>query len=141
EVGYGRASFEDHSENEAKGVNTPGEDDDVERRASQCFGDIGSDGEGQQSDASHDQGENVHDDGVQEGLDIVVIEFGAAFFEFPGKVRCEPGFVVVNGAIEFGGVFFAVGCGDCGELNQRSWELIGAREFENAVPGVLPSVA
>ena len=77
-VGHRRAAFQHHAEDQAEGVDQPGQDDQVERRAAQRFGEMGATSEGQQRPARQDEGEDVDDHRVEERLDVVEIELGPA---------------------------------------------------------------
>src|SRR5215472_17541773 len=77
---------------------------------------------------------------MEERINVIVIKFRAAFFEFFCKSRLQPIVVMVDRGVEIRGVVRAVSSCHRGEIGDRNRKLICARGFQDAVPGILPIV-
>ena len=89
-VRHRRPAFQHHPEHQAEGVNQPSQDDEVKGRAAERFRQVGRHGERQDRAARQHEREEVDDRRVQEGLHIVVVEFGLAFRQLPLETRLQP---------------------------------------------------
>ena len=141
EVGHRRAAFQHHAEDQAEGVDQPGQDDQVKRRAAQRFRQIGRDREGQQRAARQDERAEVDDHRVEEGLDVVEVELGPALPELLLELRREPLPVSGHGAVEAVGLVLAVGGGHRGKVRHGGMERGRVAGFEQAGAHGLPVVA
>ena len=123
EVGHRRAAFQRHAEDQAEGVDQPGQNHQVERRAAQRFRQVGREREGQEGAPRQDERAEVDDHGVEEGLHVVEVELRPALPQLPLEGRREPLPVSGHGAVEGFRLVLAVGGGHRGEVGHGGMEL------------------
>src|SRR5262249_30613121 len=97
----------------------------------------GGDRECQDGGASQNQRRDINDRGVQERLDVVVIELSPPLLEFLSEIWSQPRLVVRKGLVESRSIVLTAGASHFRELQNSR---VNLRAFEQAGSGGLPVV-